>query len=341
MDKKIKVGMDISQIAHLGGVAIYTQNLAQQLVNIAQLDMIFFYSSFRKPYRYKFKNVKSYRFPPTILEIFFNRVRNVPIEKFIGKIDIFHSSDWTQPPTKALKVTTVHDLVPIKFPQWSHPKIVEVHKRRLKLVEKEIDFVIAVSESTKKDLMEVTNIPSDKIKVIYEAQSAKFKPRSKKEVEIFKKKYNLPDKFVLAIGGIGERRNLARIREASRNFNLVVAGQDIPWLNFSDLELLYSSATILLYCSLYEGFGLPILDAFSCGLPVITSNVSAMPETGGDACLYVDPYDVSDIRKKLLEGMENEKIRKDLIDGGFKQVKKFSWEKCAKETLNVYQNLMG
>ena len=197
--KKIRVGMDISQVAHLGGVAIYTQNLASKLSKFAELEMIFFYSSLRKRYKGDLKNVRSYLLPPTIFELFFNRVRNISIERFLGPLDIFHSSDWTQPPSKALKVTTVHDLVPIKYPKWSYPKIVEVHKRRLKLVEKEIDFVIAVSKATKKDLMEVTNIPDEKIKVIYEAPSFNFKKRSKKDIKDFKKRfpelYNLGKKI--------------------------------------------------------------------------------------------------------------------------------------------------
>lgn len=338
--KKIRVGMDISQTAHKGGVAIYTKNLSSELSKIDDLDMVYFYSSLRKPYRGKLKNIKSYRLPPTIFELFFNKIRNVTIEKFLGPMDIFHSSDWTQPPTKALKVTTVHDLVPIKYPQWSHPKIVAVHKRRIKIVEKEIDMVIAVSQTSKKDLMEVTNIPSEKITVIYEGRP-NFKVRSKKEILQFRKKYNLPEKFILAIGGVGERRNLFRIREAAKDYNLVVSGVDIPWLDEGELNLLYNSSEVLVYTSLYEGFGLPIVDAFSSGLPVITSNISAMPEVGGTAALYADPYNVSDIRKKIKIILEDNELRGGLIKKGFDQANKFSWEKCAKQTAEIYRKLIS
>lgn len=340
MIRKIRVGIDISQTAHKGGVAIYTKNLAYELSKIKDLDMVYFYSSLRKPYKGKLKNVKSYRLPPTIFELFFNKIRNVAIEKFLGPLDIFHSSDWTQPPTKALKVTTIHDLVPIKHPQWSHPKIVAVHKRRLKIVEKEIDMVLAVSETTKRDLMEVTNIPSEKITVIYEGRP-NFMVRPDKEITQFRKKHNLPEKFILAIGGVGERRNLSRIREAAKDYNLVVSGLDIPWLDGDEVNLLYASANVLVYPSLYEGFGLPILDAFCSGLPVITSNISAMPEVGGKAALYADPYNVSDIRKKIKMILNDNYLRKELIKKGFDQANKFSWEKCAKETTQVYQRLIG
>ena len=333
--------MDISQMAHVGGVANYTQNLAIELSKIQDLDMVYFYSSFRKPYRGGLKNVKKYKLPPTLFEMLFNRWRNVPIEKFIGPVDIFHSSDWTQPPSKAKKVTTIHDLVPLKYPQWSHPKVVAVHKRRLWLVQEEVDCIIVVSESAKKDLLELTQIPEKKVRVIYEGPTYDFKKQSKQKILQFKNKYNLPDKFVLAIGGVGERRNMQRVQEACKNYNLVIAGQTIPWLDFEQLGLLYQSAQVLLYPSLYEGFGLPILDAFVCGTPVITSNVSSMPEVGGNAVLYVDPFDTEDIKEKLRMAIEDKDLRQELIEKGFKQAKKFSWEKTASETANVYHDLAG
>lgn len=336
----IKVGFDLSQLAHNGGVATYTRNLSSNLRQIPDLEMVYFYSSLRKPFKEKSKDVKSYRLPPALFEILFNRWRNVGIEKFIGPVDVFHSSDWTQPPSKAKKVTTYHDLVPLKYPSWSHPKIVEVHKRKLRLVEKEIDMVICVSEATKKDLLEVSKIPQDKITVIYEGPTADFKPQAQYKIAAFKKKYNLPQIYVLAIGGVGERKNLERIKQAAQGYNLVVAGQTIPWLSDAELELLYSGAQVLLYCSLYEGFGLPILDAFCCGCPVITSNVSSMPEVAGEAALFVDPMNISDIRQKLELLLGDETLRLELSQKGFNQVKKFSWKKCAEQTYTVYKELV-
>lgn len=336
----MRVGMDVSQMAHMGGVATYTQNLTKELSKLPDLEMIYFYSSLRKSYRGKLKKVKSYRLPPTLFEMLFNRWRNVSIERFLGPLDIFHSSDWTQPPSKAKKVTTYHDVVPIKYPQWSHPKIVAVHKRRLWLVEQEIDFVIAVSEATKKDLLEVSNIAEHKIVVIYEGVEDSFRPQLKKRVEKFRKLTKLPDRFILSIGGVGERRNLVRVREASKNYNLIIAGVDFPWVSNEELPLLYSAAEVLLYPSFYEGFGLPILEAFACGLPVITSNVSSMPEVGGDGAIYVDPYDVDDMKRKLTMVMEDEALREDMSKKGFQQVKKFSWEKAALETAEIYRRLV-
>ncbi|KKR81609.1 MAG: Glycosyl transferase group 1 [Candidatus Daviesbacteria bacterium GW2011_GWA1_41_61] len=336
----MKVGFDISQTAHHGGVATYTKNLAQELSSLADLQMVFFYTSLRKSYKGNLKGVKSFKIPPTLAEILFNRLRVIPIEKFIGPLDIFHSSDWLQPKTKAKKVTTYHDVIPLKYPQWSHPKVVAVHKRRLQLVEKEIDIVITVSEATKKDLMEISQIPNEKIIVVYEAAGEHFQPQNEKEIKEFRSKYHLPKEFVLAIGGVGERRNLERVKEAAKEYNLVISGQDLPYLSDDQMPLLYSAAKVLLYPSFYEGFGLPILEAMACGTAVITSNLSSMPEVGGEAAFYVDPEDVEDIKKKLKAAMNDKQIRDDMIDKGFQQVKKFSWKRCAHQTASVYRDLV-
>lgn len=337
----MKIGFDISQITYDGGVATYTKQLSRRLDNIKELEMVYFYTSLRRKYNGGLKNVKEYKIPPTLAEILFNRVRIFPIDLLIGEIDIFHSSDWIQPLTKAKKVTTYHDLIPIKFPKWSHPKIVDVHKRRLKLVEKEIDYVIAVSEATKRDLLEVSNIPEEKIVVIYEGVDEKFKLQPEYKVQEFKKMMNLPNKFVLAIGGIGDRKNLASAKQASKEYNLVVTGDTIPKLDEVDLPLLYSSAQVLLYPSLYEGFGLPVLEAMACGTPVITSNVSAMPEVGGDAAYYVNPMSIDEISKSVKLVMEDSGLRKELINKGFIQAKKFSWDECVQKTIKVYEGLTG
>lgn len=339
MTRKTIVGMDISQLAHFGGVAAYTQNLATKLSEISDLEMVYFYSSLRQTYKGSLQNVKSFKLPPSIFEILFNRLRGIPIERFIGPVDIFHSSDWTQPPSKAKRVTTYHDLVPIKYPEWSHPKIVAVQKRRLKIIEREIDLVIAVSKATKKDLIETSTIPPEKIVVIYEGVENYFKPQPEDKINEFKKKFGLPEEFVLAVGGIGKRRNLERVKEASKNYRLIVMGKDFPWLLREQLPLLYSSANVLLYPSLYEGFGLPVLEAMACGIPVITSAVSSMPEVGGEAVEYVNPQSVADIENRLRTVMEDNKRREDMIKKGLARAKKFTWERCAKETAEVYQSI--
>ena len=336
----IRVGFDISQVAHQGGVSTYTQNLAQQLITQRELEMVFFYSSLRKPFKGRLPHVKSFRLPPTLFEVLFNKMRNTPIERFIGQIDVFHSSDWIQPPTKAKKVTTYHDLVPILYPQWSVPKIINVQKRRLQLVENEVDMVIAVSQATKNDLLKASKIPEKKIVVIYEAAAKQFRVQDEKQIESFRKKYNLPKEFVLAIGGVGERRNLKRVKEACKGFNLVIVGETVSNLSQDEIPLLYAASDVLFYPSFYEGFGLPVLESMACGTPVITSQASSLPEVGGEAAMYVDPNNLEQMKKTLKRVLKDKDLQKNMVNKGFNQVKKFSWEKTAAETAKVYSLLV-
>ncbi len=335
----MRIGFDISQIIHPGGVANYTKNLAQNLQKEKDLDMVFFFSSLRKSYKGDLKNVKKFKLPPSLFEVLFNKIRNVGIEKFIGPVDIFHSSDWVQPPCKAKKVTTYHDVIPLKYPEWSHPKIVSVHKRRLRIIENEIDKVIAVSNSTKNDLLEVSSLKPEQIEVIYEGVDERFKPANERGKAKFKKKYNLPGEFILAIGGTGERKNLKRIRDACKNFNLVVSLQDLT-VSDEELPLLYSSAQVLVYTTLYEGFGLPILEAMACGTPVITSNVSSMPEVAGNAALLINPIDEYEIKKSVNDVLNDKNLRKELVEKGVERAKEFTWEKTAEQTSKVYKDLL-
>ena len=335
----IKVGFDISQVIHPGGVANYTKNLAIELQKNPDLEMAFFFSALRKSYHGELKNVKKFRLPPSLFEVLFNRIRNVGIEQFIVPVDIFHSSDWVQPPSKAKKVTTYHDVVALKFPQWSSPKIVAVNKRRLKIVEKEIDKIIAVSHSTKNDLLEVSKLRDEQIEVIYEGVSKDFKPATEKEKVNFKKKYNLPENFVLATGGVGERKNLKRIKEAAKDYNLVTTFEDIM-VSDDELPILYSSAQCLVYTTLYEGFGLPVLESMACGTPVITSNMSSLPEIAGDAAVLIDPENVGKIRKNIEEVLVDNELRKELVKKGLKRAQEFSWEKTSDQTAKLYKSLL-
>ena len=336
----MKIGLDISQIIHPGGVANYTKNLAENLQKNPDLDMVYFFSALRKSYKGSLKNVKKFKLPPTLFEVLFNRIRSVGIEKFLGPLDIYHSSDWVQPPTKAKKVTTYHDLIPLKYPAWSHPKIVAVNKQRIKLVEQEVDKIIAVSESTKNDLLEVSNLKSSQITVIYEGVSENFKPATEPEKAEFKKKHNLPENFILATGGVGERKNLKRIKQASADYKLIVSFEDIT-VSDEELPLLYSSADLLVYTTLYEGFGLPILESMACGTPVITSNISSMPEIAGAAAILVNPEKPDEIKKSIKNVLSDKELKKELIEKGLKRSKEFTWEKAAAQTAQVYKDLLA
>jgi len=359
----MKIGIDISQLAFPGsGSAVYTENLVKNLLKSQENEYVLFFSSLRQPAPRNFKSI-NLKLPPLLLEQLWNRFHLLPIEKLIGEIDVFHTSDWLEPPAHCLKVTTIHDLIIYKYPETFQRRgghdIVANLKRKLEWVKKESALVIAVSESTKQDIIEILKIPAKKIRVIHEACSTEFTEKSAEDTEKIKKKYGIKGDYLLAVGTLEPRKNLKRVIEAFkildiRNLELVIAGKfgwgedlksiknqdsvnQIKLLGYvpdEDLPGLYAGAEVFVYPSLYEGFGLPILEAMACGCPVVTSNISSMPEVAGEAAVLVDPEKVNDIARGIQEALEN---REQLIEKGKARAKEFSWEKTARETLKVYQ----
>ena len=375
----MKIGIDISQIVYGTGVSVYTQNLVENLLKIDKKnEYILFFSSLRRKFpisNFQFPNksqisdsnfqIKTFKIPPAILEPLWNKFHLLPVEKFLGPIDVFHSSDWTQPPTKAAKVTTIHDFGFLKYPETAHPKIKAVMARRFKWIKREVDLIIAVSEATKKDTIEILNIPEEKIRVVYEAAPEDLKQiKDKKIIEKVKKKYGIKGDYLLSVATLEPRKNLKRIIEAwrlvqsakNKEQSLVIAGKQgwgedlnsklktrnskilfTGYVSREELSVLYSGANCFVFTSLYEGFGLPILEAMKCGCPVLTSNISSMPEVAGEAGILVNPLEVKDIARGIIEVIRDKEIREALRKKGFEQVKKFSWEKAARETLKLYE----
>lgn len=170
----MKIGIDVSQLAYKNlGVSNYLQNLVEYLIkNDSKNEYVLFFSSLRRKIpdlNLSSKNVqiKQFRLPPTLLDLLWNRLHIVPIENFIGQVDVFVTSDWTEPPTKkAKKVTILYDLIIYKYPKETADKIVRVQKRKLEWVKKETDRILCISEATKKDAIEVLNIDQKRLFVI-------------------------------------------------------------------------------------------------------------------------------------------------------------------------------
>lgn len=348
----MRIGIDVSQVVYGSGVSVYTQSLVENLRKLSgENEYILFAGSLRRKGEIlaKFPDAKVFPIPPVFADILWNRLHIYPIENLVGSLDIFHSSDWTQPPAKCHKVTTIHDLAPLVLPKLTDPKITAVHTRRLKWVIKEVDKIIVPSEATRQDLLHF-NINKDRVVVIPEAAGDAFKPQNGELVDEVRKKYQISGNFLLSVG-VGGRKNTDRIikafelAKAGKDLTLVLVGQSdikpqrgikaLGYVSESDLVKLYSGASALIYPSIYEGFGLPILQAFACGCPVVTSNISSMPEVAGEAAVLVDPYKTDEIK----EGIERAlRAPKSFIEKGFKQVKKYSWEKTAQMTLDVYKS---
>ncbi|KKQ55403.1 MAG: group 1 glycosyl transferase [Candidatus Woesebacteria bacterium GW2011_GWC1_38_13] len=342
--------IDASQIIYGTGVSVYTKNLIRTLLNIDKKNtyQIIGGALRRMPELRSSlnaivdgrKNASASVFPfsPAISDIFFNRIGILSIDTLIGKSDVFHSSDWTQPKTDAFKVTTVHDIAPVLYPKLSHPKIVEVHTRRLERVKKYVDSIIVPSITTKNDLVKL-GFDENIIQVIYEAPDPNLKRSRISEILAVKKKNRIGSRYLLAVG-VSKRKNIDKIISAfekiraDRTLKLVVVGH---YVNESDIYALYSGAEALVYPSLYEGFGLPILEAFSLGIPVVTSDIGSMKEIAGSAAMLVDPNDVDSIKI----GIEKVLVDKcKLVRLGKQRVNQFSWNKTAQETLGVYNQAL-
>ncbi len=359
----IRLGIDISAIQYNRGVSRYTSNLCRALSVQKDLDLTLFGTSLRQ-YKtledFARKEVSTARHvllhhPTKVLHVLWNELHVLPVESFMGEIDIFHS--WEiQPPTKHAKlVTTIHDLAMLRFPKTADPYVLDMNKASWKHIKKEGAAVIAVSQATKKDIVEYLDIDPKKIFVVPEAMTSETKiSLTSKQQKALLHRFDIQKPFLLFVGTKEPRKNLQSLIEAwkpiKKDFNLVLAGasgwEDIKEeeglistgvVSNKELAALYKSASVFCYPSLYEGFGLPILDAFYHNTPVVTSNVSSMPEVAGNAAVYVKPEEVESIKEGIEKAL---KQKKTLVRNGQKRLKKFSWKKTAEETMKVYRKVM-
>ncbi len=231
--------------------------------------------------------------------------------------------------------------------------------------------IFTISEASKNDIINHYKVEAERIVVTYPGIKAKSNPMDKTPtLEELKQRYGIEGKFILFVGTIQPRKNIARLIEAfsqvlkkHEKISLVIVGKKgwlyepilqkphdlgisskVKFLDFisnNDLHALYQYALCYILPSLYEGFGLPVLEAMQYGCPVITSNISSLPEAGGDAALYVNPEDVSDIANKIFMMVENQKVREEYRKKGYEHIKKFSWKKTAQQTLAVLEQMMN
>lgn len=350
----MRVAIDISQIVYGTGVSTYTKNLVESLLKLDKQDeFTLFAGSLRRRNEVlrTFPQTKVFPISPRLADFVWNRMHILPIEKLIGDFDVFHSSDWSEPPSKFAKITTVHDLYPIKFPKLVHPFVREVHRRRLSWVMAESRKIIVPSTSTKRDLVSL-GVNDEKVVVIPEAPS--LTKQSESIIKSVKSKYRITGDYLMSVG-VTKLKNTERIikafhlAKAGREVKLVIVGNPVgvklkeernvrflDYISQTDLAALLSGSKGLVFASIYEGFGIPILDAFVCSVPVVTSNVGSMPEVAGEAAALVDPYSTNSIKEgidSILRGP------KGYIEKGDKRVASFSWENMARETIKIYQEV--
>jgi len=291
-----------------------------------------------------------------------------------ANLDIFHSPHFVLPLLFApSSVVTIHDLIPLLFPGNLRSKAAQMYyTTMIKLTTKKAERIIAVSNRTKEDLIKNLGISVRKITVIPEAADERYRPleKEKGDFRTVLKKY-ASHQFLLYVGNYKPHKNLIRLVEAfdqalpelPKGSQLVIVGprdKRYPeigrlvkklaleksvilagYVSEEELLILYNSATAFVFPSLYEGFGLPPLEAMACGLPVISSNLSSLPEVVGKAALSINPEDVEDMRRAIVGVFSDEELRQDLRRKGLARAKKFSWEKTAEMTLEVYEEVAG
>jgi glycosyltransferase involved in cell wall biosynthesis len=370
----MNIGLDITSLIYQRGVSRYTANLIRALAVYPQCNLkLFGYSLRRKKFLEQqadsLLNLKSGQhqvkvqpIPPSIQGKLWRLGLN-KIGHTYNNLDVFHSWDWLQPPDKNLPlVSTIHDLAILKFPETAHPKIVKAHQRSWQTLFERQAHIIAVSHATKRDILELLGFPNWRVHVIPEALPVEIRQVSEslteEEYDQIKAHLKLERPYILFVGTREPRKNLKRIIEAwqplSKDLDLIVAGEkgwdEIEYANNQhlrflgrvsekELNVLYAEAEIFVYPSLYEGFGLPILEAFYHGTPVITSDISAMIEVAGNAAELVNPKSVEEIRQAMQDILNESQLQQQQrLQRMIIRLQMFGWQQVARETVKVYQS---
>jgi glycosyltransferase involved in cell wall biosynthesis len=266
-------------------------------------------------------------------------------------------------------VITLFDLHWLRFPELFSPLRLAYLRRALTWSARKAAAVLTISENSKKDLINLLSVPEEKIAVTYVGLDPLFrKVPEKSELQELRRRYGLKDRFILSVGQLHKRKNIPGLLQAYRqlaahsplNVQLVLAGGDgdgtaevreavrqigrdrvvfAGCLPDEDLLRFYHAAECLVYPSFYEGFGLPVLEAMACGCPVITSNVSSLPEVAGEAALLIDPHRIETITSALVSLLTNPSLSQNLIQKGFEQSRRFTWEAAARKTLEVFEKV--
>ncbi len=312
-------------------------------------------------------------FPKGIYKKMKSYWRSVKLEKQLMKdgVEVFHGLSHEIPRKSKLSkikyVVTIHDLIFLRFP-FNYSKIDrKIYKKKVEYACKTADKVIAISEQTKRDLMQYLKVPEHKIEVVYQTCATSFHHISDYRYrDLVSNKYNLPENYILYVGTIEKRKNLATLVEAIGKSNtklpLVAIGKQTDYtkevmamidkynmgnqvallqnVSFLDLPSIYQSANLFVYPSLFEGFGIPILEALYSKTPVIAATGSCLEEAGGPNSIYVDPKNSDELAQQIDRVIENGELQLEMKEKGFEFAQNFTSQKQAKEVLAIYKKLV-
>ena len=368
----MRIGIDARKL-HDFGIGTYIRNLLREL---AQMDHDTEYVILVRPDDEAGVRALGENFRPVKLTAgnysFAEQIR-IPQALTREKVDLFHAPHYVLPPlVRCPSVVTIHDCIHLMFPQYLPNRWALAYARTsISLAAKRATRVLTVSESSKRDIQKFVDIPAGKIDVIYNSFDPRFGVEPNEEaVSRVRERYQLHADFVLYAGNVKPHKNLERLIEAFQvvrkrgldNLKLVLIGDDISkytalrravhrhqlhnyvrflgYLPEETLAVMYRLAGVFVFPSLYEGFGLPPLEAMASGTPVVTSNVSSLPEVAGDAAVLVNPYDADAIADGLYRVLTDQNLRSELRRRGPERARHFSWESSVRRVREIYGQVL-
>ena len=376
----MRIGVDYTAAAYQGaGIGRYTRALIRALTRLDRSNEYRLFVAGRDGAHGQARwpaNVRLCAIPLSQRNLtrMWHRLRlPLPVEIFTGALDLFYSPDFVLPPVlRARTLLTVHDLSFVRHPQTADPRLYRYLNAVVPRSVRRADHILADSQNTARDLANLWGVPSKKLSVLYSGVESRFRPMTDEaELARVRKRYHLPQRFILSVSTLQPRKNYERLITAfsqllstagGRPHRLVIAGGK-GWLyepifdrvrKFGlekvvlfpgfvadeDLPALYTLADLFAFPSLYEGFGLPVLEAMACGTPVVCSEASSLPEVAGDAALLVDPLDVDSWAAAMREALSDEELRRTLVARGLAQARRFSWEQAARELQRLCVSLV-
>ncbi len=309
---------------------------------------------------------------PKIQRLIWSYSDLMPIEAILGPVDLFHGTSFIMPPCRSAKgVLTIYDLTFMLFPAY-HDRGMQAVTRHIRRYAGRSDCIIAISEHTKRDVMEHLRIPEERIRVTMLAADERYRViDDAAATSAVLTKFGVDREYILYTGTLEPRKNIpALIRayaalkeEMAIPHRLVLAGgkgwlydgimesvrtlgleKDVIFTGYvpdGEMPYLYNGAAVFAYPSFYEGFGLPPLEAMACGCPVVVSSSSSLPEVVGDAGLTVDPHRPEELAEAIGKVLTDGSLRSALREKGLRRAAAFSWKRCVAETLTIYQELLG
>lgn len=375
----MRVGIDVSSLTRTRtGVGNYTHSLLKCLVDDAGDTQFHAFSSgvrvitLRGAQGPALASHRHIHVPTRVLYRLWNVLGWPRVDRLLGGVDVYHATNYFLPPTAtARRVVTFYDLAFLRIPECCSPKIIGPFSRNVARFAREADAVLTCSEAAKRDIVELLDVPGEKISVAYGAVEDDFIPMDRASAAVLlKRHYGVSGPFLLFVSTLEPRKNVEGLVRAFAKVahdiphNLVLVGasgwrieglehafresglgdrvQRVGYVIAREhLPAFYSAADAFVFPSFYEGFGLPVLEAMVCGCPVITSNRSSLPEVAGGAAEYVDPDNTDEIAEAIRRVVVDESLAASMRERGRAQASRFSWQDCARRTQEVYRRLGG